>query len=119
MKICSTNDVLLDLLNVNKAIDTLFKKTNENQGYSDELDLLVEYEDSADGRLFKNELSKILEHLFELQQDINYLQLPIIENGFLRLNDIQRYEMINSEGQYITEFYSGRVIEALDRKSVV
>lgn len=113
MKVCSTNDVLMELLNVNKGIDSLFKKTNKNQGNSNGLDFLVEYEDSADGRLLQDELTNILERLYDLQQDIIYLQMPIKENGFLRLNASERFEMINSEGQYITEFYSGRVIEAL------
>lgn len=113
MKGCSINDVLAELYNVNKAVTSLFKKTNENKGASNGLDFLVEYEDSADGRLFQSELPNILERLYELQQDIIYLQMPIVENGFLKLNTSGRFEMITSDGRVIKEFYSGSLIEAL------
>lgn len=109
----NTTEVLKELQKVKASIDNLFWLTNRNKGTYTEFDELVEYEDSADGRMYRNEYRKLLDRLDDVKRDIEYLERPIKHTGVLKLNDRNYFEAIDSKGHELKEYHCGSGIEAL------
>lgn len=109
----TVNEVLKELQKVKGAIESLFWVTNRNKGTYTELDELVEYDKTADGRMYRNEYGKILDRLDDLKRDIAYLERPITHTGHLRLNDCNYFELVDDDGQELKEYHCGNGIEAL------
>lgn len=106
-------EVLKELQKVKEAITSLFWTTNRNRESYTEYDELVEYEDTADGRMYRNEYRKILDRLDDVKRDIAYLERPIKYTGHLRLNSNNYFELVDSEGNELREYHCGSGIEAL------
>lgn len=109
----NTTEVLKELQKVKASIDNLFYLTNRNKGTYTEFDELVEYEDSADGRMYRDEYRRLLERLDDVKRDIEYLERPITETGTLRMNSRNYYEAISDNGRELKEYHCGSGIEAL------
>lgn len=94
-----------NLLNLNSEIETILKKVNyqNNLCQSD-----ISYDDAdADQCMLFDEFYSIFTHFDYIHAVLNYLQLPIKEEGFLTTNDCGKY-YINQ-----TEIKCGETIEIL------
>lgn len=107
------NEVMKELQQVKNAILGLFWLTNLNKEIYSELDELVEYEETPDGRMYRNEYNRILDRLDDIKREISYLERPITHIGHLRLNDRNHFELVDDNGQVLNEYHCGSGIEAL------
>lgn len=102
-------NVLEQLKSISTDIDSLIKDTS----ILGDIDAQVEYQDSPEDRFLHNEFVKIFEQLQTVGLNINYLNLPIVAEGVLRLNQFDRYVLISENGEEIREYSSGSGIEVL------
>ncbi|MED4353628.1 DUF5348 domain-containing protein [Schinkia azotoformans] len=68
----------------------------------------IEYDrDNEEDVFLTDEFRRIIDKLCQVENDLNYLKMPITEVGVLRKNELGRYETANG-----TYFTSGSPIEA-------
>lgn len=109
----TSQEVLVELKKVKWAIDTLFIETRGNKDYI-EIDSNIDFKNTADERMLRNEYRKILDHLDTAKHAIEYHSRPIKDTGTLRINSSSGYyELVNPAGQIIHEYHCGHTIEAL------
>jgi len=95
-------EAMNELNKINEDIKNLLKKSSECD-YGDN----INYEDNPNDRMLKNEIYNVLSMLDDVMIKLDYLNKPILFEGYLKKNKNRRYELNG------IEFTCGNIIEAL------